>query len=160
MNRPDRPTEDDERLITRLAALAREADPPPPDLYELGRATFELYRIDDELAELMTDSRLDSHAVRAGTADVRLLSFESAGTSLEIQITGSGATRSVLGQLVGPQVPGPGRAFLHRPSGSPAQSSAVDAFGRFQFPKAPASRFRIRVEVAGSPSISTGWLTP
>lgn len=160
MNCPDRPFEDDERLISRLAALAREADPPPPDLYELGRAAFQLYRIDDELAELVTDSWLDSHTVRAGTAEVRLLSFESHSASLEIQITRSGATRSVLGQLVGPQVPGPGRAFLHVPSGSPAQSSAVDEHGRFQFPKAPASTFRIRVELAGSPSVSTAWLKP
>jgi hypothetical protein len=160
MNHPDRPTDDDERLITRLAALAREADPPPADLYELGRATFQLYRIDDELAELVADSRLDSHAVRAGTADVRLLSFESAGTSLEIQLTGAGATRSVLGQLVGPRVAGPGRAFLHRPDESLPQSGAVDDYGRFQFSEIPASLFRIRVELAGSPSISTAWLQP
>lgn len=160
MNHPDRPTEDDERLIIRLAALARDADPPPADLYELGRATFQLHGVDDELAELVADSRLASHAVRAGTADVRLLSFEGTGMSLEIQLTGTGATRSVLGQLVGPEVAGPGRAFLHRPSESPPQSSAVDEYGRFQFSEAPASLFRIRVELAGSLSISTAWLTP
>jgi hypothetical protein len=160
MNRPDRPLEDDERLISRLAALARQADPPPPDLYELGRATFQLYRIDDELAELVADSWLDSHAVRAGTSEVRLLSFEGPGASLEIQLTGGGATRSVLGQLVGPPGSGPGRAFLHQPDGSPAQASAVDEYGRFEFPEAPAGLFRIRVEPAGSPAISTGWLRP
>ncbi len=160
MNRPDRPTEDDERLISRLAALAREADPAPPDLYELGRATFQLHRIDDELAELVADSWLDSRAVRAGTADVRLLSFEGPGASLELQITGDGATRSVLGQLLGPPGSRSGRAFLHRPDVAAAQSSAVDEYGRFQFPKAPASLFRIRVEPAGWPSISTAWLTP
>ncbi|MFL6162359.1 MAG: hypothetical protein ACJ74U_09025 [Jatrophihabitantaceae bacterium] len=156
---PHRPVDDDVRLLTRLAAVAREVDPPPEQLYALGRATFELYRIDDELAELVADSRLDSHAVRAGASDIRLLSFESAGATLELQITGGVAVSSILGQLVRPEVPGTGRAFLQRPGGLPV-SVPVDAYGRFEFPEAPASLFRIRVELADSTSISTAWVTP
>ena len=107
----------------------------------------------------MADSRLDRQLVRAGPEGVRLLSFESDGTVLEIQISGAAGTRSILGQLVRPAGHRDGRAFLQQPTGAPV-SAAIDAYGRFEFSEAPEALFRIRVEATGAPSITTAWVMP
>lgn len=148
---------DDERLIARLGAVARELDPPPPLLYELGRQVFSLRRVDDELAELVADSLLDSHAVRAAATDVRLLSFESAGTSVELEISREGVNTTILGQLRGGGRAGGGRAYLQTPAGD-VGSAPIDADGRFEFLDAPQALVRVRVERSGAPNLGTSWV--
>ena len=156
MNHPDRPA-DDERLIAQLSAIAREVDPPPPMVYELGHQMYGFYRIDDELAELVVDSRLDSHAVRAAASDIRLLSFEGPGVTIEIEVTREGTTHSILGQFTWAEFgPVGGRVFLETPSG-PTQSSVIDSHGRFEFTGTSDSLARFRVETAGGPSLTTAW---
>lgn len=148
---------DDERVIAQLGVIAREVDPPPPTIYELGRLAYQLYRIDDELAELVADSWLDSHAVRAGVSDTRLLSFECPGTAIEIEISREGTTRSILGQLTRPGVePVGGTAFLQIRSG-PTLSTGIDSDGRFEFTATPESLARFRLETAGAPTVTTAW---
>jgi hypothetical protein len=148
---------DDEELIARLGAVARELDPPPPLVYELGRQVFQLRRIDDELVELVADSLLDSQAVRAAATEVRLLSFESAGTSIELEISREGSSASILGQLTGGGSAGGSRAYLQTPTGD-AGSTPVDADGRFEFLEAPQALVRVRVERSGAPNLSTSWV--
>lgn len=149
--------DDDHRLIARLGAVAREIDAPPPVVYELGRQVYQLHRIDDQLAELVADSLLDSHAVRVATTDIRLLSFESAGASIELQISREGSTTSILGQLTGGAVAVGGRAYLQTPSGA-AGYVPIDADGRFEFLDAPHALVRVRVESLDAPSVSTPWV--
>jgi hypothetical protein len=149
---------DDEQLIARLGAVAREFDSPPPLVYELGRQVYQLHRVDDELVELAADSLLDSHAVRASTTDIRLLSFESAGTSIELEISREGSTSSILGQLTGAGVTGGGRAYLETATGE-AGSAPIDTDGRFEFFDAPHALVRVRLEPSGAPSLSTSWVT-
>jgi hypothetical protein len=155
MNHPNGPADD--RLIARLSAIAREVDPPAPMVYELGHQMYGFHRIDDELAELVVDSRLDSHAVRAAASDTRLLSFEGSGATIEIEVTREGMTYSILGQLTrADSGPVGGRAFLETPGG-PTRSSVIDSHGRFEFTGIPDTLARFRVETAGAPSVTTAW---
>lgn len=148
---------DDERIIAQLGAIAREIDPPPPMTYELGYQVYELHGVDDELAELVADSWLESHAVRGLAPDIRLLTFQSPATAIEIEISREGTTRSILGQLTHPaaQAAG-GRATLQTRSG-PASATTIDGEGRFEFPTAPDSLARIRLEATGLPPVTTAW---
>jgi hypothetical protein len=156
MNGPSRPVDDD-RLLARLGAIADEIDPPPPLVYELGHEAFQLYRIDEELAELVADSRLDSNAVRASVADIRLLSFESAGMTIEVQISRDRTTRSVLGQLMRPDSEGGGQVYLETPGGT-VGSAEIDADDRFEFFDAPESLVRFRIETAALATVTTAWV--
>lgn len=158
MNDPTRFT-DDEALLARLGAIAEEIDPPSDLAYELGYEAFRLYRIDDELADLVADSRLAAQAVRAAVADIRLLSFECPGLSIEIQISREGTTNSVLGQLMRDASAVGGRAHLETPAG-PLSSVAIDPDDRFEFREAPDSLVRFRIEAPGGTSVTTAWVEP
>ncbi len=148
---------DDERLIAHLGAVALELDPPPPLIYELGRQVYQLHRIDDELVELVADSLGATQAVRVAATDVRLLSFESAGVGIELEISGEGSTSSILGQVTGGGVPVGGRAYLQAVTGE-AASTPIDADGRFEFVDVPRALVRLRLESSGGPNLSTAWV--
>ncbi len=147
----------DEVLLARLGAIAQEVDPPPELAYAVGREVFRLYRIDDELADLVADSRLEAAAVRATVADIRLLSFHCAGISIEVQISREGTTNAVLGQLVREVPADGGRAYLETPAG-PVSSAPIDSDDRFEFRDVPASLVRFRIEGTVGPDITTAWV--
>jgi hypothetical protein len=78
--------EDDDELLDRLRGAAAELDPPPEVVGEAARAAFAVRRLDAELAELMLDSELvEPGVVRAVGGESRLLHFEAAGVSLDLQ---------------------------------------------------------------------------
>lgn len=148
---------EDEQLLAELGAIARQVDPPPAMLYEMGHQVYQLYRVDDELAELVADSWLDSPAVRAVASDIRLLSFEGPGASIEIEIAREGATLSILGQLTRSVFePVRGRAFLEFRSGQTV-STGIDGDGRFEFTTLPTPLARFRIETPGAPTVITAW---
>jgi hypothetical protein len=144
-------------LLARLGEIAKVIDPVPASAYELGRASFGLLRIDDELAALVADSALDTSAVRAQEMAVRLLSFEGEGIALEIQVSPDRSANTLLGQLLpSDQVPD-ATAHLETPGGALA-STPVDDDGRFEFDHVPSMLVRIRVERPDRAAFSTGWL--
>lgn len=156
MNDPWLPPED-EQLLARLGAIAHELDPPPPMIYQMGYQVYQLYRIDDELAELVADSWLDSHAVREVASDTRLLSFEGPGAAIDIEVVREGATLSILGQLTRSVFePVRGRAFLEFRSGQTV-SSGIDGDGWFEFTAPPKRLVRFRIETPGAPTVITAW---
>jgi hypothetical protein len=148
---------DDERVIAELGAIARKIDHPPATVYELGRQAYQLYRIDDELAALVADSWLDSHAVRAVASDTRLLSFECPGTAIEIEVSREGTTLVILGQLTRPGTePVRGEAFLQFRSGH-TLTTGIDSAGRFEFTATPEASARFRLDTAGARTVVTAW---
>jgi hypothetical protein len=91
--------DDDEVLMADIGeALAREA--VPEHRREAARAAFAWRTVDEELLQLSYDSAEVSAAAIRGADDPRLLSFELAGLSLELEI----AADSIWGQVI------PGRA--------------------------------------------------
>src|SRR5919197_5717737 len=95
-----------ELLLARYASLVELLDPVPHEVDVGAQAAFAERNLDLELAELLSDSLLDSdeHAalVRAGDAP-RELSFGSADLRVEVQVTARGPGRLDLRiQLVPP----------------------------------------------------------
>jgi len=94
-------TSDDE-LLARLRNAANELDPVPEHVLAAARAAITTRRLDEELAELIADSALaGAVGVRAAGEEVRLLSFESADVSLELQVEYQGAEVAVRGLVTG-----------------------------------------------------------
>jgi hypothetical protein len=148
---------DDEAMLARLRSIAQEVDPVPEHFYELGHEVFSLQRIDDELAELVADSRVDAQAVRATvTAAIRMLSFHCRVMTIEIQVTREGGVTSVLGQLMR-DVPQDGRADLESTGGA-LSSAPIEAGDRFEFSEVPATMVRFRIETPGSAAVTTTWV--
>lgn len=143
---------DDELLLQRLGAIAREVDPVPDLVLEAGRAAFLLRRLDAELAELVADSASDVVGVRGG--DERLLSFEAGDTVLELQVGARPGGLHLVGQVVG--VPLDGAALVVETA---AGESAVelDAIGTFRA-DLPTGRFRLHLTGPGRGPVTTAWV--
>jgi hypothetical protein len=91
----------DERLLARLRDVAAEYDPVPADVLAAARAALTTRRLDEELAALVADSALADAGVRAARPEVRLLTFEAADVSLELQVEYRDDRVSVRGLVTG-----------------------------------------------------------
>lgn len=143
-----------EELLARLAGIADEIDPVPGFVYELGRAAFELRRIDAELAELVRDSAVDADSLVGvrGELTVRLLAFEAADLDIDLQVTRQAGRRSLLGQVVGVVR----QVRVETAAGvAPAE---VGPHGRFQVQDLPAGRMRLQVDAAEATYV-TSWVS-
>ena len=92
---------DDEQLLGALREAMRAREAVPPGLIEAAKSAYAWHNIDAELAQLTYDSSRDqdlSAAVRSETASIRALTFTSAHTSIELEVTGD----SLLGQVMPP----------------------------------------------------------
>jgi hypothetical protein len=99
---PDEP--DDTELEERLREVSARLDPVPPRLLRAAADSYTWRTIDSDLAELVFDSLADDHvAVTRGREHARLLTFEVSGLTVDIQVTGSGQGRRIVGQLTPPQ---------------------------------------------------------
>lgn len=145
---------DDEDLLARLGAVAKRVDGPPDIAYELGRSVYGFRRVDDELAELVADSYREAELVRAATASVRLLAFESSDMTIEIQL---GAERTVLGVVAAEPEPAGGVVHMETPD-LPSVTTGVGSGGRFSFGRAPDGLLRFRVELPGRAEVTTSWV--
>lgn len=99
---PDNPLDPaEEELMARLRNAAAELDPVPDHVLAAARAALSTRRLDEELAALVADSALADAGVRAADAEVRLLSFETADVSLELQVEYRGGEVAVRGLVTG-----------------------------------------------------------
>lgn len=144
----------DQALFARLARIADEIDPVPALAYELGRAAFELRRLDSELAELVRDSAAETESMAGvrGELNVRLLSFEAADICIDLQVVPQAARRSLLGQVAGVV------AQVRVESAEGVVPVEVDPHGRFQVDDLPAGRLRLHVDADGTTYV-TSWVT-
>lgn len=91
----------DEALLERLREMFERRDPVPSWAVEVAKLSLELHAIDAELAELTQDAadELAAVAVRSDGGG-RTATFESSDLVIEIEVTGSGPSLGVVGQLV------------------------------------------------------------
>jgi hypothetical protein len=155
MSEPD--ALEDERLLARLGAIAREIDPAPQLVREIGYAAYSLHRLDDELALLVADSRSELEAVRSLTSEVRLMSFQSPGVSVEIEVSRERSRITAIGQLMPADAAAGGQVRLETPEGTVA-SVRIDSDGRFEFSDVAESLVRFRVEAKGVKAVTTCWV--
>jgi hypothetical protein len=95
---------DDTELEEQLRELSARLDPVPPRLLRAAADSYTWRTIDSDLAELVFDSVVDDYvAATRGNEHARLLTFEANGLTLDVQVTGSGQGRRIVGQLTPPQ---------------------------------------------------------
>jgi len=144
--------EDDESLLAELGEALRSPGPASSPFVEAGRLAFTWLTIDAELAlaALAYDSALDDELVlrtRSGRP-VRMLVFEGAAMSVEIEVTGD----EVAGQLTPPRA---GHISVMAAGGSIDEVS-TDEEGSFLLarPRGPV-RLRCRTDAA---AVVTDWV--
>jgi hypothetical protein len=149
----------DEALLVRLGGIAATVDPPPPLLAELGRASYEMRRMDVELAQLVDDSALELAGVRATTSDARLLTFEGAEVAIELQISLVAGQLSLIGQVVPVPDDEGGIVYLQTPDGR-VTSAVLDDVGGFRLDAVPARLLRLHIQLPHGTTVTTTWIRP
>lgn len=156
----------DEQLLAELRDLFARAEPVPGWVVETAAASFDLRRLDAELALLTWDSEVDAPAVAVrGPADPmdepRALSFETDDLGLEVEIAPPAQGRRLVGQLV---PPGPATIEVQQvqPPASPARAGGVsveaDVHGRFSVVSLEAGLTRLRCLRPGRAPVVTDWV--
>jgi hypothetical protein len=152
----DRTLEELEKEIRRAAA---RLDPVPPELIQAATDAFAFRDLDAELAELVFDSLLDADPATLvrGAADHRLVSFKTAGLTIDIEVAGDGSQRQLMGQIV---PPGPATVEIRHRDG--VSTTEADELGRFSASALPAGPVSLRLRQAAGqprPAVVTGWLS-
>ena len=145
---------DGEQLLGALREAMRAREAVPPGLVEAAKSAYAWHNIDAELAQLTYDSSREedrSASVRSETASIRALTFTSAHTSLELEVTGD----SLLGQVM---PPGEGTIEAQTLDGV-TTAATVDEIGCFSIEPIPPSPFRLRCRTAHGTDVLTGWIT-
>lgn len=146
----------DEPLVEELRRVVELADPVPARVLEAARGSFSWRTIDAELAELAYDSAVAAggEALVRSAGGGRVLTFESPGLSVEVEVTPSGSGRRLVGQLVPPQ---PAAIEIRHAAGTLAVDA--DELGRFAADGIPGGPVSLVCRPAdGSPAVATGWL--
>lgn len=139
-------------LLAELRLLASRHDPVPQSAIAAARSAIAWRTLDAELAELTADSStgVEPAGVRA-TTDERMLTFRSAGLTLEVEVIDAAGRRRILGQLV-PATPA--RIDVRHPGGT--ATVEADAVGRFSAGGIVPGPVSLRC-VAGDLAVETDW---
>jgi hypothetical protein len=121
----------DDELMAALAEAVAEQGVVSERRRAAAQAAFTWRTVDEELADLLHDSALDTGAaVRSGAATVRALAFGRGAVTLEVEVEGD----AVLGEVVDEDVSAatPATVTVQQP-GLEDRTVEVDASGFFRF---------------------------
>jgi hypothetical protein len=146
---------EDAALLADLSRLAAVLDPPPESVVQAARETLTWLRVDAELAELLSDSAVEEQQLALVRGDgPRVVSFETPGLTIEVEILQDGPRRTLVGQLVPPMA---AEVELRREDES--RSADADERGRFRFESVAAGLMRLRIAaVALAGAVETSWI--
>ena len=151
---------DDDFLLDELRRVFSAIDPVPEPVQIAARAAIEWQTIDAELAALVSDSMVDEPLVAVrGTSEPRMLTFEVADLTIELEAEAAGDdTLRLVGQLVPPQ---PAQIAVRY--GDDLVATHADARGRFVAGGVLAGpislRCRLDAEAGGGRLVETAWLS-
>jgi hypothetical protein len=147
----------DEELLEELRGVLRAVDPVPEHVVEASEAALGWRTIDDELAELLHDSSVEPALAGVRAEGVtRVLSFGGERLSVEVEVSGSGASRTLIGQLV-PAV----SARVEIRHAERVTTVSADDRGRFSAADVPAGNVSLRCVLdapGGTRALATPWL--
>lgn len=146
----------DDDLLAELAVVLERVSGQPPAVVEAAKGLFTWRTVDAELAALVHDSLVDAteFGVRA-TGQPRILTFETGGLTVEVEVDETPGARRLIGQLT---PPGPARLELRTP-GEPVRGTADD-LGRFVLAlSGERLRSSLRVERGADTVAETAWVT-
>ncbi|MFD1149624.1 hypothetical protein [Saccharothrix hoggarensis] len=142
----------DDEFLERLRRAAAAVDPVPDLVTRGAQAALSTRRVDEELAELVADSELLAGGqVRAADDDVRLLSFEGAGVSVELQVEYAGGLVSLRGLVSGAS----GEAVVE--VAGERRAAPIDEEGWFVASGLPRGATRVRVTAVDGTAVVTRW---
>jgi hypothetical protein len=150
---------DHDELEEMLRRLAAGREPVPPLLLQAAAAAFTWRDIDGELAELVFDSALagDEDMLVRGLQEQRLVSFRAGGLTIDVEVTGTGSARAVLGQVIPAW-----RGAMDIRGAQAIVTVEVDQLGRFQSGSLRAGPMSLRLSPApGGPArpVVTEWVS-
>ncbi|WP_399944940.1 hypothetical protein ACGH52_33820 [Streptomyces sp. BBFR25] len=136
-------------LEEELRQAAAILDPVPAELRRVAVDAFALRDLEVRVAELTFDSLVDGIPVRGETDPPRMLTFQSDGVTVDVEVTSQG----LIGQLLPP-----GPAGIEVLSGPRAHARLMaDDMGRFTGEAPPAGPFALRLRT-GRDVVVTEWL--
>jgi hypothetical protein len=136
------PDESDEAELEReLRQVLTQIDAVPPILLDAAKGALAWRTIDADLAELVFDSLADNDeaALVRGTGQARMLSFRASGLTIDVEVTGSGESRRLIGQ-VAPSA----RASVDIRQGNSVFTVEADELGRFSADRLQAGPISLR----------------
>lgn len=144
-------------VAAELRAVFDAVDPVPPEVEAVAYGALAWRDIDTALAEMVADS-LDSDdrlaGVRSGMLP-RVVTFEAPGIVVEVEVTETGRTRSLMGQLVPV-----GAATVVVQTPDDATTVEADELGRFGLADVAAGPVRLSCALAdGEQRVVTSWMT-
>jgi hypothetical protein len=145
-------------LLAELRRLAQEVDAVPDDVTAYARAALGWRRVDAELAELLSDSRLETGAalVRSGEARIRSVTFGGEGVEIAVEIHDRAPGIRIMGQLSPPLIAAVDVQF---DDGTIEATVDSDELGRFRFDLERGGRLRLLIRrVPPAQPIETSWL--
>jgi hypothetical protein len=151
----------DQELLSELRRVVADIDPVPPEATSYAKAALGWRRIDAELAELLTDSALESQSLagtRSGTTETRSVTFRAQTLEIDLEISAHTDPTILLGQLAPATA---ARIEVQRDDGSIASETDADTLGRFRIDLETGGRIRLRVTPATdtpSSAVETSWL--
>ena len=146
---------DHDALTEELRALFASVDPVPPAVTEAGKAVLGWRRLDADLAELLSDSALESELAGVrGELRTRSVVFGSADVELDLEVRYEADSVLLLGQIT----PAGDVTVQVQASDGTTDEVAVDDLGRFRVELHRAARIRLLVVPAGGRAVETSWL--
>jgi hypothetical protein len=152
---------DEDELFRRLTEMLSPQHNPPAMVTELAKQSFGLRTVDAELAALVADSEVEGTAAavrrgagRPGVDIPRLLTFETAGLLVELEIGGAGRGRRILGELI---PGGAARIEVRQPGADGAQVVSADEDGRFVVERLQSGPFSLTCRRPGRSPVTTEW---
>lgn len=146
MNSPD------DELLELVGRALRATEPVPPHVIDGAKAAWTWRTIDQELAELVFDSAVETAGVRSEDT-ARQLTFRSPGVEIEVMVTDD-ASRRVVGQLVPP-----GDHAVRLVIDDTVREATTDHLGRFSFESVGIGPVKLVVlDGEGHPLVTTEWV--
>ena len=151
----------DDPLVAELRTLVARVDPVPPLVTQVAKAALGWRRLDADLAELLSDSALETEALalaRGPGAPGRSGSFSAGETTIDIEIHVDGPQRMVLGQLSPPST---ATIEIQRADDDAATVVDSDRLGRFRAQVSAGRPIRVRIvghDPGAASVIETSWI--
>lgn len=146
------PDEPDTGLEDELRQVIARTDAVPPPLLQAAVDAYGWRTVDAELAGLVFDSLAASGSSVRGPQSGRLLSFEAGGLTIDLEISGTGPARALIGQIVPPQ-----QAAIEVRQRDGVTALETDDLGRFRAESLGAGPFSLRFRASGR-QVTTEWV--